>query len=180
MNFKKALAFCLFISICYLSNAQLEVAHVSTKNFSGLGFGGFLNVSVPVSDANYITGEVGLYVFSHQDNHVALLPILAGYRYTLDGTGTGLYAEPNAGFSFGGSDIKKYNELSGPIYDASGKQVDQKVTGPTTGINVGYLFEPTDIIQFNIGLRYEHVFSEFGQNMFSLRISHAFSFSRRE
>jgi len=180
MSFKKTLALCLFISFCCCSNAQLEVARLSTKNFSGLGFGGFLNVSLPVSDANYVTGEVGLYVFSHADNHVALLPILAGFRYTLDGTGTRLYVEPNAGFSFGGSDIKKYNSLGAPVYDASGKQPDQKVTGPTTGINFGYLFEQTGIIQFNIGLRYEHVFSEYGQNMFSLRISHAFSFGRRE
>ena len=180
MNFKRTLVFCLFIVICNFSNAQLEVAHMSTKNFSGLGFGAFINVSAPVSDANYFTGEAGLYVFSHEDNHVALLPLLAGYRYTLDGTGTGFYLEPNAGYSFGGSDIKKYNQNGSPIYDAGGKQVDQKVTGATTGINAGYLFEQTGFIQFNISVRYEHVFSEFGQNMFSLRISHAFSFARRD
>ena len=179
MALKKTIITCLFVSLYFLSGAQLEVAHLSTKNFSGVGFGAFLNVSIPVSDANYLTSEAGLYVFSHNDNNIVLLPLLAGYRYTLNGTGTGLYIEPNAGYSFGASDIKKYNEFSMPIY-VNGKQAEQKVTGATTGLNFGYLFEQTGIIQFNIALRYEHIFSEYGENMFSLRISHAFTFGRRE
>ncbi len=179
MIVKKTIALILAFIICSLSYAQIEVAHLSTKNFTGIGFGAFLNTSFPVSESNYVTAEAGLYVFSNHENKIALLPLLAGYRYTLDGTGTGWYAEPNAGYSFGGSDIQKYNEYDMPVYEG-GKQVDQKVTGPTAGINFGYLFEPTGIIQFNISLRYEHVFSEFGQNMFSLRISHAFSLGRRE
>jgi hypothetical protein len=180
LNLKKTIILCLSFIVCSFSYAQLEIAHLSTKNFSAIGFGGFLNVSIPVSDASYITAEAGLYVFSHSEHNVALLPVLAGYRYTLNGTGTGLYVEPNAGYSFGGSDIQKYGPNGFPVYDANGNEVDQKVTGATAGLDFGYLFEPTGRIQFNISLRYEHVFSEAGQNMFSLRIAHAFTFGRRE
>ncbi len=179
MHYRKIVLALLFAGSYLFSAAQIEVGHLSTKNFSGIAFGGFFNVSVPISDADYVSGEAALYVASGSEKHIALLPLLASYRYTLDRTGTGWYVEPNAGWSFGASDIKKYDQYDNPIY-VNGKQAEQKVTGPTTGLGFGYLFEPSGIIQFNIGLRYEHVFSEYGQNLFSLRISHAFTFGRRE
>jgi hypothetical protein len=103
---------------------------------------------------------------------VVLVPFLAGYRYTLDRSGTGWYVEPNAGYAFGATDMQ--------VIDSIGDPSDVKLSGALAGATVGYLFEPSGRIQFNIGLRYEHIFGSVGQNMFSLRISHAFSFRRNE
>ena len=169
---RKLLLFSFCFIFCSAANAQLQVDYLSFKGFSSVGFGGFFNFSVPVSDANYVTGELGLDVFSRNDEHVALAPLLLGYRYTLDGSGAGFYVEPNVGFSFAGTDIQ--------IVDAEGNYTDQKVSGPSTGIGFGYLFEPSGKIQFNLGLRYEHIFGDLGSNMYSFRISHAFIFGKRD
>ncbi|MDQ2862653.1 MAG: hypothetical protein M3R50_03205, partial [Bacteroidota bacterium] len=82
MFFKKQ-----FFSLCFLvllfnfSNAQIEVAHISSKDFNAFGFGGFLNFSIPVSEANYVTIEGGLQYFKDKNTTVvALFPVLAGYR----------------------------------------------------------------------------------------------------
>ena|SRR6202035_1466331 len=169
---RKLLIVLLFLTSSRTIKAQLQVDHISFKGFSAIGFGGFFNFAVPVSDANYITGEVGLDVFSSNGNNVALAPILVGYRYTLDGTGTGFYVEPNAGYSFAGTDIQ--------IADANGIYSDQKISGPSTGLTAGYLFQPSGRIQFNLGLRYDHIFGNLGSDIFSFRISHAFIFGRRD
>ena len=81
------LLFCLIASTSL--KAQIQLDHLSFKGYSALGFGGFFNFAVPVSDANYVTGEIGLDVFSSNGENVALAPLLLGYRYTLDGSGTG-------------------------------------------------------------------------------------------
>jgi len=169
---RKLLIFFICLIFCTTVNAQIQVDYLSFKGFSSVGFGGFFNFSVPVSDANYVTGELGLDVFSRNDEHVAMAPLLVGYRYTLDGSGAGFYVEPNAGYSFAGTDIQ--------ITDQDGNYTDQKVSGISTGVSLGYLFEPSGKIQFNLGLRYEHIFGDVGSNMFSFRISHAFIFGRRE
>jgi hypothetical protein len=107
MNFyRKLLTVSLSFIICATLNAQLQVDHLSFKGFSATGFGGFLNVAIPVSDADYLTAELGLDVFSSNDYHVVTLPILVGYRYTFNRTGAGFYIEPNAGYSYGGTDIQ--------------------------------------------------------------------------
>ena len=90
---------------------------------------------------------------------------------TIDRSGTGFYLEPNAGYSYGGTDIQ--------IVNRDGVFSDLKISGPVAGIGFGYLFQPTGLIQFNLGLRYEHIFGNTGQNLFSFRISHAFTFGRR-
>jgi hypothetical protein len=154
------------------TSAQIELTHISFNGFSATGFGGFFNFSVPVSDADYVSGEIGLDVFSNNGNNVAIAPLLAGYRYTLDRSGTGFYLEPNAGYSFGGTDIQ--------VVDQNGNYYDQSVSGLATGLSFGYLFPQTGIIQFNLGVRYEHIFGQTGQNLFALRISHAFTFGRRQ
>ena len=160
----------IFLSTC--AKSQIQVDYINFNGFSAVGFGAFLNFSFPVSDANYLTAEAGLDVFSHDGSNVALAPVLLGYRYTLDGSGTGFYLEPNAGYSFAGTDIQ--------VPDANGYYADQKINGPATGFTFGYLFEPSGKIQFNLGLRYEHIFGDAGSNMFSFRISHAFIFGRRD
>ena len=153
-------------------NAQLQVDYLSFKGFSSVGFGAFFNFSVPVSETNYVTGEAGLDVFSRNDEHAALAPCLIGYRYTIDGSGYGWYVEPNAGYTFAGTDLQ--------IQDQNGFYSDQKLQGFSTGLGLGYLFEPSGKIQFNVGLRYEHIYGDAGSNMFSLRISHAFIFGRKD
>ncbi|MBN9351430.1 MAG: hypothetical protein J0H55_12180 [Chitinophagaceae bacterium] len=144
-----------------LCNAQIEVAHVSAKDFKSLGFGAFLNFSIPVSEANYVTLEGGLQYFKDKDaDKLTLLPVLAGYRYTLNQTGTGLYIEPNAGYTFSVADFGDY-------------------AGPSAGIGVGYLIDLGNI-PFNFGLRYERSFGNTATNVFAFRIAHSFSFGRKD
>lgn len=167
----------LFSTIC---NAQIEVVHVSLKNFKATGLGSFLNVSLPISDANYITAEGGVQFLKNSDEEeLSMIPVLLGFRYTLNKSGSGIYVEPNAGYNFGSSTIGKYDEIGSPISDENGRYVYEKVSGLSTGIGVGYLFEPSGKIQFNVGLRYLRSFGETPVNTFSFRISHAFTFGRR-
>ncbi|HEV7621830.1 MAG TPA: outer membrane beta-barrel protein [Flavisolibacter sp.] len=176
---KKPVLLCLCIFICSFLNAQVEVAHLSTKGFSAIGFGGFLNFAVPISDAESLTLEAGVYSFRQQDNHIILVPFLLGYRYTLDGSGSGIYVEPDAGYTIGATDIEKFNANGTPIPDGNNGYLQQQAKGLTAGIGAGYIFPGS--ISFNIGLRYQHVFvsGDPSLNMFSLRLSHSFSFGRR-
>jgi len=169
---KQVFLLCLLLSGYLFSSAQIEVNHVAMKDFKKNGFGAFLNFSFPVSDANYLTLEGGLqYYKDDYDEELALVPVLAGYRYTLNQSGTGLYVEPNAGYMFGSTTIQPANNTYSDDYI--------KVAGPTAGLNVGYLFEPGGI-QFNVALRYEHSFGPYATNTVGLRIAHSFSFRRRD
>jgi len=163
----------LLLFISPFAKAQIQIDYLSFKGFSSVGFGAFFNFAVPVSDADYVTAEAGLDVFSHNGDNVAIAPVLLGYRYTLDQTGTGFFIEPNAGYAFAGTDIQ--------VYNADNYQYEeQKLNGFSTGVTLGYLFEPSGRIQFNLGLRYEHVFGDLGSNLFSFRIAHAFTFGRKD
>lgn len=173
MNLKRQLllfGFSLFI--CTVSNAQIEVAHLASKNFSAIGLGGFLNVAVPVTEGNSVTGEVGFYSFKQDEDHIALAPLLLGYRYSLDGSGTGFYVEPMAGYTIGATDIQNTG--------ADGKYVEQTAKGVTAGVASGYIFPGS--FAFNLGLRYQRVFvsKDPSQNILSLRLSHSISFRKRE
>ena len=165
----------------YFCSAQIEVAHISVKEFKETGFGSFLNFSLPVSHANYLTLEGGLQLFKNSnDENVGIFPVLIGYRYTVNHSGTGFYVEPNAGYTFGESTIGIYDEVGSPMTDGSGKYLYEKVNGPTAGIGLGYLFVPGGGIQFNVGIRYERSFGNTATNMFAFRIAHAFTFGRRQ
>ena len=70
---------------------------------------------------------------------LGLVPVLAGYRRTLNGTGTGFYVEPNAGYMFASSSIKEY--------DANGQSVQNgndvshiKVAGLAAGFKLRLSF----------------------------------------
>lgn len=181
MIFKiKSLLFFLSFFVCSILNAQIEVAHLTSKDFSATGFGAFLNFGIPVSEGSSITAEAGFYVFKQEDDQLALVPFLLGYRYTLNGAGTGMYVEPTAGYSIGATNIQKYNEVGSPIPDGNGEWLEQQAKGPTAGIGTGYIFSGR--VAFNIGLRYQHVFvsGDHALNMFSLRLSHPLSFGRRD
>ena len=160
-------------------NAQIEVSHLTSKGYSSTGFGGFLNFAIPVTEGNSVTAEVGLYSFKHDDDGVLLVPVLLGYRYTFNGSGTGLYIEPTAGYTIGATDIQKIDEAGFPVI-ADGKYAEQKASGVTAGAGTGYIFPGR--VAFNIGLRYQHVFvsKDPGLNLFSLRISHTISLRRRD
>lgn len=73
------------------SSAQIEVAHLKMKDYSATGFGGFLNFAIPVSEGSAVTTEAGFYIFRKDEDNVALIPFLLGYRHTLDRTGAGFY-----------------------------------------------------------------------------------------
>lgn len=165
MKYKFVFLFFAIISFTFC-HAQIEVAHVSSKEFKSTGFGGFLNFSFPISDGkNYVIAEGGFQYFKADIDNLLFIPCVAGFRYTLNQSGTGFYVEPNAGYTFGAGDLQKHTQ--------------DKLSGIATGVGIGYLFQPTGIIQFNISARYEHCFSNIATNTFSFRISHAFSFGRR-
>ncbi len=153
----------LFIGLfCFFRvNAQIEVAHASTKDYSATGFGGFLNFSFPIQDVNYITFDAGVEYFKDRNTReLDLFPLLLGYRYTLDQSGSGWYVEPNAGYSFAIGDI-------------------EDPEGASAGIGVGYLIDLGNI-PFTFSARYEHVFGNPAANVYSIRIAHSFGFSKRD
>jgi hypothetical protein len=169
----KLLTAFLVLGFCQSANAQLEIDRLSFKGFNAIGFGGFFNFAFPITDADYVTAEIGLGVFSNNGSNVVTAPFLAGYRFTIDRSGTGFYLEPNAGYGAAATDIQ--------LPDANGIYSDAKISGAAAGCTFGYLFQPTGRIQFNLGIRYEHIFgSDFAPNIFSFRISHAFTFGRRD
>lgn len=159
------------------ANAQVEGAYMTTKNFKGFGFGGHLNFKFPVTDAASLTAEAGVYILK-QPNHpvedeanVVLVPMLVGYQYTVDGSGTGFFVEPLAGYTIGGSDINKYDENGNLRWDtARGRYVNQSVQGLTAGLAAGYITRGATPV--TLGLRYERVFvsGDPGLNVVALRV----------
>lgn len=172
---------CLMLFVSGSAISQIEGDYITLKGFKSFGFGSFLNFAVPVSESDYGTLEGGfLYFQDNQQQDVGMLPVLVGYRYTLDRSGTGFWVEPQVGYVFGGTSVGVYDQYGGPVYDNNGNQVNEEVKGPMAGVGFGYLFQPAGRIQFNIGLRLEHSFGSTGTNIIALRISHAFTFRRRE
>jgi len=177
----------LFLLTGLLNNnsakAQIEVAHLFSKGLSANGLGAYLHIGVPVSEADEVSIEGGFYYLGHKDTHIAMVPLLAGYRHTLDGSGTRFYIEPVAGYNIGGTDIQKYDANGSPLVTPDGNELDQKVSGITAGLGFGYII-PSDNWGFNFGLRYQHIFvtqnGDPGQNLLSFRISYPFRIGRRE
>ncbi len=179
MNFiKRFLFLAIFLFVCRAANAQIEVAHLTSKGFSATGFGGFVNVSIPITDVNAGIIEGGVYVFSNNGNHEAVAPVLLGFRHLLMDTDYGFYVEPVAGYTFGATDLQAYDANGVPLNKPDGSQADRKVSGIDTGVGFGYLFEQSGPVRFNISLRYEHAFvaNDPALNIIALRISHSFSF----
>lgn len=180
-RFFPLLALALLCSI-HFCKAQIGVSVLKVKDFYALGKEAFLKFHFQVSQGNYVTvgGGINYYVDSY-DEEVGLVPVLVGYRYTLDQSGNGLYLEPNAGYAFGETTITAYDKNGQPIPDPNnpGQWANEKVAGPMAGLEVGYLFDPAGWVQFSVGLRYEHGFGNAGTNLLSLNITHAFNFGRR-
>ncbi len=134
-----------------------------------MGFGAFLKFGYPVSEASEVSIEASalfFFVKGSDGDGLAVVPFKLGYRYTLNGTGTGIYIEPQAGYNFLGA-----NSYNG----------EHPFKGPVLGLGTGYLFEPSGRIQFDLGIRYETVMIKGGAaNYIALRLSHNFSFRKRE
>ena len=85
----------------------------------------------------------------------------AGYRYTLNRSGYGLYVEPQAGY-------------------AAGNDTYKDVASVSTVAAIGYLFQPIGNVRLDVGLRFENIFTAYGGYSFvGLRIAHNFSLFRR-
>src|SRR3978361_1220120 len=139
---KISLAAMLLLSILSKSHAQIEVdKFMGTKNGShyGLGIGAFIKVAIPISEAASLTPEVGLVFAFLKDggdqgqDGTAICPLKLGYRYTVNGSGTGFYVEPAIGYNIYG--VTSY-------LDNNGYTQNEKFNGAILSAGVGYLFEP--------------------------------------
>jgi hypothetical protein len=170
--------FATFFLLFFLlhTNAQIgamKLVGKDTKDYK-LGFGAFIKTEVAVSDGSYATLEIGADVFPSKDgdgNGTIMCPLKAGYRYTLNGTGEGLYIEPQAGYDL-------YGVTS--LDDENGQAVNLKYHGVVLAAGTGYLFSAWNTL-FDVNLRYETVMAHGGSNnLISLGISKFFSFGRRD
>jgi hypothetical protein len=168
--------FLLFFFIQH-SNAQLGVMKLVGKNTEDykLGFGAFIKTAIPVADGGSdVTAEIGANLFFSKDGSAygtAMCPLKVGYRYTLNGTGEGLYVEPQAGFNL-------YGVTS--LEDENGQTINLKYHGIVLAAGTGYLFSVWNTT-FDINLRYETVMAHGGSNnLVSLGISKYFSFGRKD
>jgi len=145
----------------------------NTKDYS-MGFGAFIKTGVPVSDAADITMELSANIFPLKgygmDYGTIMCPLVAGYRYTLNGTGQGLYFEPQIG----------YNLVGITSLPNDGNDIDLKYHGVVLAGGTGYLFT-IGSAPFDLNLRYETVIAHGGSNNFvSLGISRFISFGKRD
>ncbi|MGN6531574.1 MAG: hypothetical protein ACTHK0_07460 [Ginsengibacter sp.] len=160
------------------SDAQLgamKMVGKNTKNYK-TGFGAFVKTGVPVSDGNDVTLEIGANIFFLNDGYgttdgTIMCPLKAGYRYTLNGSGKGLYVEPQVGYNL-------YGVTS--LTDDNGETINLKYHGIVAAAGAGYLFSVWNTL-FDVNLRYETVIAHGGSNnLMSLGITKSFSFGRRE
>ena len=167
----------LFFSIIQ-ANAQLGVMKLVGKNTSKytIGFGAFIKAGFPASEGSDVTLEIGANIFFLNDGYgtsdgTIMCPLKAGYRYTLDGTGSGFYIEPQVGFNLVGVTS---------LHDANGKQINLNYHGVVFAAGTGYLFNIWHA-PFDLNLRYETVIAHGGSNnLISLGISRFISFKKRE
>jgi hypothetical protein len=173
-----ALALALFAATC--AHAQLEVTQLILKGHSATGFGAFFHGGFPVSKGDEISVEAGFQYFAPNESHIVLVPLLVGYRHTFNGSGTGFYAEPFAGYSIGGTDIQKIDAAGHPVYNSDSSEVDEKLSGPTVGLGVGYIV-PSAKWPINLGLRFGHTFvsGEPSPSVLSFRVSWSVATGRR-
>lgn len=173
---KRTLAASILFLIMMQANAQIGAMKLvgnNTKDY-GIGFGAFIKSGIPVSEGADLTLELGANFFSEKGYgmHYGTLmcPLKAGYRYTLDGSGQGLYIEPQAGFNLLGLTT---------IADNDGNDTDLKYHGVVLAAGAGYLFTIAGA-PFDLNLRYETVIAHGGSNnMIALGLSRFISFGKR-
>lgn len=157
--------------------AQLGVMKLvgnNTKDYA-IGFGAFIKTGLPVSEGGDATLELGANIFPLKgygmDYGTIMCPMKVGYRHSLNGTGEGLYVEPQAGYNVFG--------LTSLPADY-GEDINLRYHGVVLAAGAGYLFSIGQA-PFDLKLRYETVIAHGGSNnMISLGISRSFSFRKRD
>jgi hypothetical protein len=160
---------CGFLLWVASADGQLEVSRLSTKGYSGVGIGAFINTGFIINRADVLTSEGG-FVFYHG---LTTTPLpLIGYRHTFNGSGTGWYIEPQLGYTLIASDLLPADSLKLPPGEKL--SYDHPLTsGFNTGFALGYIFPGR--LGLNLGARYEHFFMTGGNpevNELSLRLTH--------
>ena len=164
----------LFLQSTHAQLGAMKLVGKDTKDYN-IGFGAFIKTAIPVADGGSdITAEIGANIFFIKDepgDGTVMCPLKVGYRYTLNGTGEGLYVEPQVGFNL-------YGVTS--LEDENGQTINLKYHGAVLAAGTGFLFSVWQT-PFDINLRYETVIAHGGSNNFiSLGISKYFSFGRRD
>ena len=175
---KKLLLINLFIIGCFSSlRAQLFVSKLTGKGSSNYntGYGAFLKLGFPISDADEITGEIGFNDYTLKDlpsYGILTAPLKVGYQYTIDRSGSGFYVEPQLGYNIVGIV---------PSYNIRTYQEDEtKFKGVVGTVNGGYIICWEGIgTKINLGLRYESVFYG-GGSVHSAGMFILFSFPKKK
>jgi hypothetical protein len=158
------------------SDAQLGVMKMVGKNTSNysFGIGAYVKGIFSVSQSSDVTVELGANIFFLNDggsgDGTVIIPLKAGYRYSLNGTGLGFYVEPQIGYNIYG--------VTSTYVD--GNTENLKFHGLVFAANTGYLFlignTPLDL-----NLRYETVVDHGGSdNYVSLGLSFYLHFGKRD
>lgn len=161
---KKSLLLLTVVLFTTAIHSQIDAFVIYGKKSEGVspkfGFGGFLKISHYVNeDKDEVTVE--LAVLGLDGYSLGFVPMKAGYRYTFNRTGFGLYFEPQIGY-------------------AIGDDYDEKANGFVGSGNFGYLFQPMGGVRFDLALRFENIFTKIGTyNFAGIRLAHNLSFRRR-
>ena len=170
----------IFISILFFitthAQAQLGIMKMVGNNTAdySLGFGAFVKGIFSVSQASDLTLELGANFFALNDggtgDGTAVIPVKLGYRYSLNGTGLGLYVEPQVGYN---------------IYGVTSTNVDgytQNLTfhGVVFAAGTGYLFLAGNV-PLDLNLHYETIIDHGGSdNYVSLGLTFYLHFGKRD
>jgi hypothetical protein len=156
--------------------AQLGVMKMVGKNTSNysLGFGAHIKGAFPLSQASDLTLELGANFFFLNDggsgDGTGVVPIKAGYRYSLDGTGTGFYVEPQVGYNIYG--------ITSVYVDGATKNL--KFHGLVAAAGTGYIFSIGNT-SLDLHLNYETIIDHGGSdNYVSLGLSFYLHFGKRD
>jgi hypothetical protein len=175
---KFAIAFVLTMTLSISLNAQLALIKYVGKDKEkfALGYGAFLKFAYSQNSIDDITAELGANIINEKKDQaygIINIPFKLGYRYKINRSPSGFYVEPQVGYNFYG--VQSY--YSAAIY----KNVDVYFKGIVLSPGIGYLFKKSGGVQFNVEARYETTIVKDGSyNYFVFRLSHNFSFGKRE
>lgn len=172
---KGILATILFLAAAN-AEAQLGVIKMVGPNTGqySFGIGAYLKGIFPVSQASDVTLELGANLFFLNDggtgDGTAVIPIKAGYRYSLNGTGMGFYVEPQVG----------YNIYGVTSENVDGYTKDLTFHGLVLAAGTGYLFMAGKT-PLDLNLHYETVIAHGGSdNYVSLGLTFYLRFGKRD
>jgi hypothetical protein len=172
----KGILAAIFFFIVVNGEAQLgfiKMVGPNTGNYS-FGIGAFVKGIYSVSQASDLTLELGANLFFLNDggtgDGTAVIPIKAGYRYSLNGTGMGFYVEPQVG----------YNIYGVSSVNVDGYTKDLTFHGLVLAAGTGYLFMAGKV-PLDLNLHYETIVDHGGSdNYVSLGLTFYFHFGKRD